>query len=60
MARYGLRAQQVLEAVEVGIGGRNVSTTIEGRQRLPIQVRLQRSEREQLRFFAPASKKNER
>jgi Cu(I)/Ag(I) efflux system membrane protein CusA/SilA len=45
MARYGLRAQQVLEAVEVGIGGRNVSTTIEGRRRLPIQVRLQRSER---------------
>ncbi len=48
MARYGLRAQQVLEAVEIGIGGRNVSTTIEGRQRLPIQVRLQRSEREDI------------
>ncbi len=48
MARFGLRAQQVLEAVEVGIGGRNVSTTIEGRQRLPIQVRLQRSERDDI------------
>jgi copper/silver efflux system protein len=48
MARYGLRAQQVLDAVEVGIGGRNVSTTIEGRQRFPIQVRLQRSERDEI------------
>lgn len=48
MARYGLRAQQVLAAVEAGIGGRNVSTTIEGRQRFPIQVRLQRSERDEI------------
>jgi len=43
MARYGLRAQQVLDAVEAGIGGKNVSTTIEGRQRFPIQIRVQRS-----------------
>jgi Cu(I)/Ag(I) efflux system membrane protein CusA/SilA len=48
MARYGLRAEQVLNSVEVGIGGRNVSTTIEGRQRFPIQVRLQRSERDDI------------
>lgn len=48
LGRYGLRARQVLDAVEVGIGGRNVSSTIEGRQRLPIQVRLQRSEREDI------------
>jgi Cu(I)/Ag(I) efflux system membrane protein CusA/SilA len=47
-ARYGLRAQQVLEAVEVGIGGRNVTTTIEGRQRFPIQVRLARDERDDI------------
>lgn len=48
LARYGLDAQRVLEAVEVGIGGRNVTTTIEGRQRFPIQVRLQRDERDDL------------
>ncbi len=48
MARYGLQAQDVLETVEAGIGGRNVSTTIEGRARYPIQVRLERSEREDL------------
>lgn len=48
MARYGLRAQQLLDAVEAGIGGKNVATTIEGRQRFPIQVRLERDERDDL------------
>lgn len=48
MARYGLQAQDVLDTVEAGLGGKNVSTTIEGRARYPIQVRLERSEREDL------------
>ncbi len=48
MARYGLRAQQVLEAVETGIGGKTVATAIEGRQRIPIQVRLERDERQDI------------
>jgi Cu(I)/Ag(I) efflux system membrane protein CusA/SilA len=48
LARYGLRVEQVLDVVEAGIGGKNVSTTIEGRQRFPIQVRLQRSERDDI------------
>jgi Cu(I)/Ag(I) efflux system membrane protein CusA/SilA len=48
MARYGLRAQDVLDVVEAGLGGKNVTTTIEGRQRFPIQVRLQRDERDDL------------
>ncbi len=48
MARYGLRAQQLLDAVEAGIGGKNVATTIEGRQRFPIQVRLAREERDDI------------
>jgi len=45
MARYGLSAKDVLDAVEIAIGGQNVSTVIEGRQRFPIQVRVERSER---------------
>ncbi len=45
MARYGLRAADVLDAVEIGIGGKNAGFTIEGRERFPIQVRLQQSER---------------
>lgn len=48
MARYGLSAKDVLDAVEVAIGGKNVSTTIEGRERFPIQIRVQRGERDDL------------
>jgi Cu(I)/Ag(I) efflux system membrane protein CusA/SilA len=48
MAHYGLRAQDVLAVVESGIGGENVSTAIAGRERIPIQVRLQRSERDDI------------
>jgi Cu(I)/Ag(I) efflux system membrane protein CusA/SilA len=48
MARYGLRAQDVLDVVETGIGGKNLTTTIEGRQRFPIQVRLERDERDDI------------
>ncbi|MGI8601769.1 MAG: efflux RND transporter permease subunit [Verrucomicrobiales bacterium] len=48
LARYGLSAREVLEAVEVGLGGKNVSVTIEGRQRFPIQVRFERGERDDI------------
>ncbi len=48
MARFGLTARDVLEVVEAGLGGVNVTTTIEGRERFPIQVRLDRSERSDL------------
>ncbi len=47
-ARYGLRVQQILDTVEAGIGGKNVTTTIEGRQRFPIQVRVARDERDDI------------
>ena len=48
MARFGLSAQGVLDIVEAGMGGKNVSTTIQGRERFPIQVRLERSERDDI------------
>lgn len=48
MARFGLSARDVLEVVEAGLGGVNVTTTIEGRERFPIQVRLDRAERTDL------------
>jgi Cu(I)/Ag(I) efflux system membrane protein CusA/SilA len=48
MARYGLSAKDVLDAVEIAVGGKNVSMTIEGRERYPIQVRVQRSERDDI------------
>ena len=54
MARYGLRAKTVLDVVETGLGGRNVTTTIEGRQRFPIQVRFQRDDRDEIERLADA------
>jgi Cu(I)/Ag(I) efflux system membrane protein CusA/SilA len=48
LARYNLNVRDVLDAVEVAIGGKNVSVTIEGRERFPIQVRLERSERDDI------------
>jgi Cu(I)/Ag(I) efflux system membrane protein CusA/SilA len=48
MARFGLSARDVLDVVEAGLGGKNVTTTIEGRQRFPIQVRLGREERDDI------------
>ncbi len=48
MARFGIRVQDVLDVVEVGLGGKTVSTAIDARNRYPIQVRLERREREDL------------
>jgi Cu(I)/Ag(I) efflux system membrane protein CusA/SilA len=48
LARYNLNARDVLDAVEVAIGGKNVSVTIEGRERFPIQVRMERGERDDI------------
>jgi Cu(I)/Ag(I) efflux system membrane protein CusA/SilA len=42
VARYGLTVADVQTAVESGIGGKNISTNIEGRERYPINVRYQR------------------
>jgi copper/silver efflux system protein len=62
MARYGLRAQTVLDVVETGLGGKNVATAIEGRQRFPIQVRFQQDERNEIErlgdvlVFTPSGK----
>ena len=48
MAHHSLRAQDVLDVVEAGIGGENVSTAIQGRERIPIQVRLERADRDDI------------
>jgi len=48
MAHHGLRAQDILDVVEAGIGGENISTAIQGRERIPIQVRLQRGDRDDI------------
>ncbi len=48
LARYGLSLADVLEVVEAGIGGKNVTTAIQGRERWPVQVRFERADREDL------------
>jgi len=48
LARFGLDLQGVMDVVEIGLGGLNVGTTIEGRQRIPIQLRLERSARDDI------------
>jgi Cu(I)/Ag(I) efflux system membrane protein CusA/SilA len=45
IGRYGLRVQDVLDYVESGLGGTTVSTTLKGRERWPIQVRLEQADR---------------
>ena len=52
MARYGLRPRALFDVVETGLGGTNVTTTLEGRERVPIQVRLERGERDDLEALA--------
>jgi len=44
----GLNVEDVLAVAETGLGGKTVATTIRGRERWPIQVRLERAEREDL------------
>lgn len=42
LARYGLSIEQAQGAVENAIGGANITTTVEGRERYPINVRYMR------------------
>jgi Cu(I)/Ag(I) efflux system membrane protein CusA/SilA len=42
IARYGLTVRDVQDVVEVAIGGRRITTTVEGRERFPVRVRYLR------------------
>lgn len=44
--RYGLNIADVEDVMETAIGGKNLTTTIEGRQRFPVRVRYARDFRE--------------
>jgi copper/silver efflux system protein len=46
LARYGLTVKDVQDVIMTAIGGENVSTTIEGRERYPINVRYPRELRD--------------
>src|SRR5437762_3208628 len=47
-ARYGLTVGDVNDIIETAIGGKTISTTVEGRERYPINVRYARDFREDL------------
>jgi Cu(I)/Ag(I) efflux system membrane protein CusA/SilA len=46
IARYGLTIGEVQEVIMTAIGGENVSTTVEGRERYPINIRYPREMRD--------------
>lgn len=46
MARYGLTVDDVNEIIQSAIGGMNLTTTIEGRERYPVNVRYPRELRD--------------
>src|SRR5215212_3057696 len=58
IARYGLRIADVQSVIMTAIGGENVSTTIEGRERYPINIRYPRELRDDVdklaRVLVPA------
>ncbi|UCD76590.1 MAG: efflux RND transporter permease subunit, partial [Phycisphaerales bacterium] len=48
IARYGISMRKVQDVIEVAIGGRRLTTTVEGRERYPVRVRYQRELRDQI------------
>ena len=48
IARHGLTIEDVQDVIQSAIGGRNVTRTIEGRERYPVNVRYDRDFREDI------------
>ena len=48
LAQYGISVGRVLEVIEFAIGGRTVTTTVEGRERYAVRVRYVRELRDDL------------
>jgi Cu(I)/Ag(I) efflux system membrane protein CusA/SilA len=59
IARYGIKMAQVQELIEVAIGGKRITTTVEGRERYPVRVRYLRELRDSIEdlgtIMVPAS-----
>jgi len=58
-ARYGLSSNDVNSMIEMAVGGMNITETVEGRERYPVNVRYGRELRQDLndirRVFVPTS-----
>ncbi|MBU1640477.1 MAG: efflux RND transporter permease subunit [Proteobacteria bacterium] len=48
ISRYGIKLAQVQEVIAVAVGGKMVTTTVEGRERYPVRVRYLRELRDSL------------
>jgi len=48
LKRYGVRIADFQAVVEVAIGGKKITTTVEGRDRFPVRVRYQRELRDRM------------
>jgi len=58
IARYGIKLGDVQNIIEIAIGGRPVTVTVEGRERYPVRIRYMRELRDSLetlgRILVPA------
>ena len=48
LARYGVKIREFQDIVEIAIGGRTITQTVEGRERFPVRVRYQRELRDRI------------
>ncbi len=48
IARYGIRIKMVQDVIEVAIGGKPITQTVEGRERYPVRVRYMRELRDSI------------
>ncbi|MBI5572246.1 MAG: efflux RND transporter permease subunit [Desulfomonile tiedjei] len=48
IGRYGIRIQDVQDVIEIAIGGKRITTTVEGRERYPVRVRYERELRDSM------------
>jgi Cu(I)/Ag(I) efflux system membrane protein CusA/SilA len=46
IGRYGVKVANVQQVIEVAVGGKRITTTVEGRERFPVRVRYQRELRD--------------
>jgi copper/silver efflux system protein len=58
IARYGIMLGRVQDVIEVAVGGKRITTTVEGRERYPVRVRYMRELRDSIegleRILVPA------
>ena len=48
IARYGVNVRDVQDIIEVAVGGKRITTTVEGRERYPVRIRYLRELRDSL------------